>query len=368
MKILIDIGHPAHVHLFKNFAWEMIKKGHEVFFTARDKEFEIYLLKKYNFNYISFGKHFSSRIGKIWGLIKFNILLLIQSIKFKPDLFLSHGSIYAAQVSWLLRKPHISFEDTGNMEQISMYRPFTDILLTSNVFSKNLGNKQIYYNGHHEIAYLNNKYFKENESFKKDILLSGKSRYALLRFVSWQATHDIGQSGIPLGFKRNIIELLEKNNLKVMISAEKKLDKEFDKYRLKLPPHLIHQFIRFADIVVSEGTTMAMEAAVLGTPSLYINSLQYDNCNDMMSYELLYSFKNIDGVLNKIEELIKMPNLKGEWQKRREKMLKDKIDVTAFFVWFVENYPESVQIMKKNPIEIEKQFHGASPEYQYNFR
>ena len=30
-------------------------------------------------------------------------------------------------------------------------------------------------------------------------------------------------------------------------------------------------------------------------------------------------------------------------------MLADKIDVTAFLVWFVENYPQSFQIMKENP-------------------
>jgi len=30
-------------------------------------------------------------------------------------------------------------------------------------------------------------------------------------------------------------------------------------------------------------------------------------------------------------------------------MLKETIDVTAFFVWFVENYPESAKIMKDNP-------------------
>jgi hypothetical protein len=51
-----------------------------------------------------------------------------------------------------------------------------------------------------------------------------------------------------------------------------------------------------------------------------------------------------------------MPNLKEEWQKRRMKMLADKIDVTAFMVWFIENYPESVRIMK------------TDPDYQYRFR
>jgi hypothetical protein len=30
-------------------------------------------------------------------------------------------------------------------------------------------------------------------------------------------------------------------------------------------------------------------------------------------------------------------------------MLSKQIDVTAFLVWFIENYPESAQIMKKDP-------------------
>jgi len=30
-------------------------------------------------------------------------------------------------------------------------------------------------------------------------------------------------------------------------------------------------------------------------------------------------------------------------------MLSEEIDVTAFMVWFFENYPESVQMMSKNP-------------------
>ena len=37
-------------------------------------------------------------------------------------------------------------------------------------------------------------------------------------------------------------------------------------------------------------------------------------------------------------------------------MLKEKIDVTDFMIWFIENYPKSVQTMKVNP------------DYQYKFR
>jgi len=37
-------------------------------------------------------------------------------------------------------------------------------------------------------------------------------------------------------------------------------------------------------------------------------------------------------------------------------MLNDKIDVTGFMVWFVENYPESKRIML------------ANPDYQFRFK
>ena len=152
MKILIDIGHPAHVHLFKNFAWIMQEKGHKVFFTTREKEFEIDLLTKYGFEFTSFGKKYKSTLIKIFGLFQFDLKMLLAAIRFKPDIFLSHGSIYAAQISWLLRKPHVSFEDTFNFEQINLYKPFTSVILTSTYKHPPLGRKNIKYNGYHELA------------------------------------------------------------------------------------------------------------------------------------------------------------------------------------------------------------------------
>ena len=145
MNVLIDIGHPAHVHLFKYFAKKMQLKGHQILFTVRDKEIEIYLLKKYELKYISLGKKRRTKIAKIWGLIEYTVRIYLISLKFKPNLYLSHGSIYAAWTSFLMRKPHISMEDTGNWEQVRLYKPFTSTILTSTSFSIKYGQKQIFY-------------------------------------------------------------------------------------------------------------------------------------------------------------------------------------------------------------------------------
>ncbi|MCK5221039.1 MAG: DUF354 domain-containing protein, partial [Candidatus Aminicenantes bacterium] len=265
MKILIDIGHPAHVHLFKNFALEMIKKGNQVLFTARDKEFEIYLLNKYGFEYKTFGEHYSTTRGKIWGLIKFNFMLFWVSLKFKPDLFLSHGSIYAAHVSYLFRKPHISLEDSGNMEQINIYRPFTKVILSPDVLPGEFGPKHIKYKGYHELTYLLPNYFNPDRSIFKELGIKDGEKYCVMRFVSWTATHDAGQRGFTYQEKKELILELSKK-IKVFISSEAKIDKEFEKFAIRIPPERMHDALAFASLFIGEGATMASEAGVLGVP------------------------------------------------------------------------------------------------------
>ena len=44
MKVLIDIGHPAHVHFFKHPMRILLDHGHEILVTSRVKEIAIELL------------------------------------------------------------------------------------------------------------------------------------------------------------------------------------------------------------------------------------------------------------------------------------------------------------------------------------
>ena len=132
MKILIDIGHPAQVHSVKYFAHEMESRGHSILFTCRQKEFAVQLIESEGFRFVSFGKKYNSKLKKIWGLFKFDFFMLRVCLKYKPDIIFSLGSMYAAHVSGLLRKPHICIEDTYNMEQVRLYRPFTNLILTGN--------------------------------------------------------------------------------------------------------------------------------------------------------------------------------------------------------------------------------------------
>ncbi len=347
MKILIDIGHPGHVHLFRPFTEEMQQKGHTILFTCRQKEFEIELLQASGFKYVSFGKHFKTKIGKLWGLLKFDVQLFFTALKFKPDIFLSAGSMYAAQVSFLLRKPHILMEDTGNMEQIRFYLPFTDVVFSPNELDRDLGEKQIRYRSFHEIAYLSPNYFKPDEVIYDFLKIEKDEKFALLRFVSWNATHDTGQGGFSAQEKDDIVSYLS-SKYKLFISSEAKVPAKFEKYIIRIPPDKIHHAMAFSELLVSEGATMAAESGVLGTPAIYVNSLVACNNEDQEKYQLVFNFRSGEGVLDKIKELEKVDNSVFEFQQRRDQFLSSKIDLTALLIWFVENYPKSKHVLKEN--------------------
>ncbi|MFM7730308.1 MAG: DUF354 domain-containing protein, partial [Flavobacteriales bacterium] len=164
MKFLVDIGHPAHVHLFKNFARVMTQRGHEFLFTCRQKEFEIELLDSYGLQHISFGPKYKGLMGKLWGMLKFGWMEYRVARRFKPNFFLSHGSIYAAHASFLYGKPHISLEDTYNFEQVRLYLPFTKYVLTAD-YAHPLSNhpKNRSYAGYQELAYLHPNHYQPNK-------------------------------------------------------------------------------------------------------------------------------------------------------------------------------------------------------------
>ena len=65
--------------------------------------------------------------------------------------------------------------------------------------------------------------------------------------------------------------------------------------------------------------------------------------------------EDLDGAIVKAKEIL-IKNDKKKWSDRREKLLSDMIDVTSFMTWFVENYPESIRILKENP------------DYQFRFK
>ena len=351
MRIFIDIGHPAHVHYFRNFIHIMQEKGHVFCITARNRSMIHYLLQKYELPFCDRGKGKNGIGGKLVYMIFADILLLTKAFRFKPDLYLSFASPYAAQTAWIMRKPHIVMDDTEHARFGHLfYKPFSSVFLNPSCFYKKFGGKQIFFNSYMEYCYLHSNYFKPTIRIYSLLGISNQEKYVILRFVSWQANHDIGQSGLNDVTKLELIEILEKK-YKVFISSEGNLkDDRLSKYLINIPAEYMHDTLYYADFFITESGTMASEAAILNTPVVYVNSLPLMGyLQDEEKEGILFHYNNSDGVKEKVVEMMNIPDIKETFKPKNLKLLENKINPTQFLVWFIENYPASVRIMKENP-------------------
>tara|TARA_B100000073_G_scaffold55428_1_gene41049 strand:+ start:337 stop:1383 length:1047 start_codon:yes stop_codon:yes gene_type:complete len=348
MRVLFDLGHPAHVHYFKNLIKLLKKNGNQVLIVAREKDVTHSLLRNYKIPYSSRGKGSKTLSGKLFYLFKANFQLYKYSIVFKPDLFISFASPYAAQIANYFNKPHIAFTDTEHAKLgIASFLPFTDTIITPKTFKGNLGHNHIKFDGYMEDTYLHPKYFKPNKNILKKLNLNNQEKYVVLRLVSWDASHDIGQKGFRIDALVKLIAEI-KNHARIFISAENKIPRIFKKYQLSINPTEIHDVLSFAELFIGEGATMASECAIMGTPSIYINSLSAGTLEDQEKKGILSIFKSSNGLVEKSREILMNPKAKKETKQKSIDLFKNKIDINIFFYWLISNYPKSIIDYKNN--------------------
>jgi len=358
MKILIDMGHPAHVHLFKNFIWEMEKRGHEIIVTARDKDVTRKLLEAYHIPYEPVGTMKSGMINLFMEWIYRDYKIFTIAKKFKPDVLMGVLNPAVVHSARLLGKKSIIFTDSE--PEVVKYPiadlitiPFTDVILTLSSVRHDYGKKEVRFNSYKELAYLHPLWFTPNPSVLDNLGLKDGEDFILLRFVAWGAYHDLDRQGFNIKAKKNLIENIEPY-ARVFISSESELPDEFERYRIPIRPEQMHDFLYYAKLLICDSQTMTTEAAVLGTPAIRFNSFvgKQDMGNFLEledKYGLIFNCDSEKTAMGVVANIFKIPNIKNEWLKRRENLLKEKIDVTAFMIWFIENYPHSVVDFNANP-------------------
>ena len=338
MKIVVDINHPAHVHYFKNFIWEMEKQGHEILVTASEKDVSYKLLTAYKIPFLKLGNYGHSIQEKMINIPIMDYRMYKGVKDFNPDVFLGFGSIRNAHVSKLLNKLCINLDDSEpSPQEHLLYVPFSDIILTPHCFRKDFGNKHIRFNSYIEMAYLHPNWFKPDPAVLKNLGIEQNEKYILMRFVSWGASHDIFRKGIRN--KEKIIKEMEKY-CNVYVSSEKKLNGKLEKYQLSIRPEQLHNLLYYSNMFICDGQTMATESAILGIPTIRCNS--FVGSNDMGNfielenkYGLIYNYNNLNDAISKSINLIADCDLKEKWKKKQNVLLNDKIDMTAFLIEYV---------------------------------
>ena len=359
MRVGIFINTPAQFHFYRNIAARLKERGHEVRLLFR-KYGEIEdLIREMGYDATIFSYKANSKYGKILALPG-DVIRAYKYLKdFKPDLVTGFG-VYDAYTSLLLRSGCVVFNDSeprvnplSYSIQVKAYMPFIDTILTPDSFRDELGKKHLKVASYKEMAYLHPDYYTPQDDVLDIMGLSKNDEYVMLRFNAFDAVHDAGIKGFTNEDKIRLVRELEKH-AHVFVSAEGKVPRELERNLLPVPKSRIHDVIYYAKLLVTDTQTMATEAALLGTP--VIRSNKFVGPKDMGNFieleerfGLMFNIRDPGEAIQKAIELVQTEGLKKEWQKKRKKLLEEKIDITSFMVWFLENYPHSLEEFRENP-------------------
>ena len=356
-KILFYLGHPAQYHFVKNTVARLKNDGHEVLILIKTKDILEDLLKEDGVEYENIQRQPRGN-GKL-AILKASFQRTREVLKhaksFEADVLIGTDSS-VAQAAKLIRKPAITvleddYDVIKNLAKLTF--PFSDCILVPAVCDVGpYEQKKVGYNGYMKLAYLHPNVFQPDRQILSKYHIEGGC--ILIRLAKLAAHHDVGIKGLNADLVREVISVAEQKGRKVYITSESDLDESLRPYQLKIHYKDVHHVLAFAGMLISDSQSMSVEASMLGVPSLRFSDFagRISVLEELeQRYQLTFGIptKDVNKLVSMMNELLAMPDLEATFQNRRQSMLSEKIDVTAFLTWFIENYPESHRIMKEDP-------------------
>ena len=172
MNVLIQLSHPAHFHLYKLVAQNLIDDGHKVLFVIKSKDILEELLQNAGLPYVNINQHThrGSKFGILWDMFVREWRIWKLCRKHHIDL-LTGSTPEVAHVAKLTGRRSVNTgEDDAAV--ISMFikiaKPFIDGYAAPDPCEMGpVEPKTSHYPGYHELAYLHPNHFKADEKVVK---------------------------------------------------------------------------------------------------------------------------------------------------------------------------------------------------------
>jgi len=339
MRVLVDVTHPAHVHLFRHAVDALRARGHAVAVASREKDVTTDLLDAFGVEHRVLSRKRGGRAGAAREWLGREARLYRFARRFDPDVVLSRLNPASAHVSWLLGVPNVVFHDTEAASTLAaVTTPFAGVVCTPSTFEGGVRGEHVTYEGYHELAYLHPARFERDPATLRDAGIEPEEPYSVLRFISADAHHDADDDGFSLDAKRELVAGLEPHG-DVHVVSEGALPADLEPYAARVPPESVHQLLAHANVYAGDSSTMATEAGVLGTPTVRLDTFDgglgnFDELEER--YGLVHSTTDEREVVERTLALAADDDAGARWRRRRRDLLAEKIDVTAFAVELVE--------------------------------
>ncbi|MCG1007854.1 hypothetical protein [Halorubrum lacusprofundi] len=309
MRALFDVTHPALVHLFAPAAEALEAGGHDVTVAAREKDVTTDLLDAAGVPYAVVSHAGAGPLSRIGELLEREIGLVRLARRIDPDVVVSQVDPAAVHAARLVGARAVVFDDSEHERLVAgLTHRFADVVCTPSGFDRDVPNQRRY-DGFHELAYLHPNRFTPDPAALQRHGVDPESSYAVVRFVAWDAHHDLGRRGFSPAGKQQLVERLDEHGT-VYVTAEGEPPTAVG--GSSLPVEAIHDLLAFADCYVGDSQTMATEAAVLGTPavrtSAFVGDDDMSNFRELETeYGLLQSFADEDAAIDRAVAFLKEP-------------------------------------------------------------
>lgn len=337
MRVLIDIGHPAHVHFFRRPIELLRERGHQILITSRKKEIAADLLDAYGMEHISLSRE-GGKTGLLGELVLRDFRLWRVVRRWKPDVMAAIGGIFIAHAGALARVPSLVFYDTENakLQNLLTYPLATRVIVPRCYSAWTPKARELRYPGYHELSYLRPPHFLARSDLALANGVDADRPTYLVRLVAWKANHDIGERGLSHDAVRKVVGQLGMHG-KVLISAESPLPEDLEAYRYRGDPALIHHVMAHCAGFFGESATMASECAVLGVPAVYAANTGRGYTDEQETrYGLVHNARSLDDTALDAALGWLLSFAADGGQALRQKLLDDTCDVSAFAVSVIE--------------------------------
>jgi predicted glycosyltransferase len=241
--------------------------------VAREKDCTLALLEEFGLPCTSVGRAGArNRVAQGAELIRRVAALVRIGRQSGADMLLTRNPA-GAIAARLLGIPGIFDTDDGTAAGLH-YRlaaPFASVITTPESLGESLGAHHQPYPALKQSAYLHPAHFQADPSVFAELGLAPGEPYALVRFVSMTASHDHGESGLPEGFRHEVVERIAAR-MPVFVSCEGGVPAGLAARAFRVRPGLMHSAIAHASLLFGDSQTMAAEAAVLGVPNIRVSS------------------------------------------------------------------------------------------------
>lgn len=353
MNILFFIVHPAKFHMLRPTVSALQNRGDRVDFVIISKDVLPELLERSGLTYTNIFP--TDRRSRSTIRIVKTLQTLLSAFKTawrlwryvrrqdcRYDLFVTDDCL--SVVGKLMNIPVLFILDT-DFDVVPEFAPLlkcsTAVFAPKAARMHQFASKKIAFSGYKECCYLTPKYFKPRPEVLRQYGLEYRG-YAFIRVVAQLATHDFGKSGLSSDQLEKLIDTIQRYGLRPLLCMEQKDAGRFSSFLFNGNPMDVPQLLAHAAVCFGDSQTMNTEAVVLGVPCICCN----DFCGRIgvteeqeKVYGMTYSFltRDFDKALDKLEELLRMPDLHEQWERKRQQMLLSMEDVTEHLIDVIVN-------------------------------